>query len=115
MEMPTKSTPMAIIGSTVAIVTTARPILIPRCILLPSGLQGLYHRRRSDWFSERRPDVHEKDRDHRQRDNQLPDHAAEVANQASPARAPGIDHSFPGNEFTHNCTNHRPNKKADDS
>src|SRR5437660_5897039 len=65
--------------------------------------------------SKRRRDVHQKDRDHRQRDDQLGQHAADVSEQASPPRATGINHSFASDEFTCDGTDHRANKQADHS
>src|SRR5438105_14381009 len=65
--------------------------------------------------SKRRRDVHQKDRDHRQRDDQLGQHAADVSEQASPPRATGINHLFASDELTRERAYNRAHKQTENA
>src|SRR5437762_1972769 len=60
--------------------------------------------------SEWRGHGHEEDCDHDEPDQEFCNHSAKISQQAAPTRSSGVDHSFPGYEFSGDRTNHRPDK-----
>jgi len=63
--------------------------------------------------SKRRGDIHQKNCDHCQRDDQLGKHRANVPEQTSPPCAASVNHVLARDDFTDDRANHRTNEQAD--
>src|SRR4029077_12402812 len=59
--------------------------------------------------------VREKNCDHTKRNQQFANHGTKVSEQAAPASATGVDHSFTGNEFTDERSDDWSKEQAEDA
>src|SRR5438309_531479 len=94
---------------------TAHLAVAPYHLLFPGFVVSRFHLFSCFPNSKRCRDSEEENCDHCEREKQFSNHGTETSQQAAPTCPPGINHSFPGNEFTKNRADHWTYKQPDDA